>query len=290
MKSSDLLLALASGMACWMLTSCCCPCEDGCGCDPSSCDDIDLDPEYSPVPQGPRVDLGVHSHPLSFTPSKPTLHDWTAHRLRPPAYRVGYGLAPNEAAAIHQAFQDYARSVNYRDLGGERFQWSPRFGCGHDMACVFEELASRNWPAVKPIARRFRSHASQSGMNSLQAAEMVISFVQDIRYDNPKREPFGLLPPALVMSESRGDCDSKALLALMILEDLNVSSLLISSEAHRHTMLGVALPASGRSFEHRGRRYAFVECTAKGAPIGHMDPSLLRPNDWRAVPVHASTP
>jgi hypothetical protein len=92
-----------------------------------------------------------------------------------------------------------------------------------------------------------------------------------------------VLPPALVAKQRWGDCDSKALLAHMLLRHLGLQSVLISSEAHRHTMLGLALPAGGSSFEWRGRRYAFVELTAKRSPIGQINPELLRPNDWQVV-------
>jgi hypothetical protein len=170
----------------------------------------------------------------------------------------------------------------------DSFVWSPGPECRGDMRCVFEDMVARNRPGILPIAERFRTHAKSSGMTVLQATELIVAFVQDIRYEIPKKEPFGVLPPALVMSESRGDCDSKALLGLMLLREINVSSILISSQAHRHTMLGVALPASGRSFTFAGRRYAYVECTAKGSPIGHVNSDLLHPNDWRAVPVRVT--
>lgn len=268
--------ALALGLA-----SCCCPCEDGCGCDPSACEGIDLEP----APSGPRVDLGVHNHPAAHTTGNPTLHAWTARRIRPSGYQIGYRLSPAEAAGIRQALQDYARSVGYRTVDDTTFMWTPGAACQGDLRCVFEDMAVRNRAGVQPIAEAFRLRATTSGMNALEATELIIAFVQDIRYEIPKAEPFGVLPPALVMSESRGDCDSKALLGLMLLREINVSSILISSQAHRHTMLGVALPSSGRSFTYGGRRYAFVECTAKGSPIGHINPELLRPNDWRAVPV-----
>ena len=90
-------------------------------------------------------------------------------------------------------------------------------------------------------------------------------------------------PPSLVVKERDGDCDSKTLLAHMILRELGIESVLVSSDAHRHTMLGLALPSAGTTFTHRGRRYAFVEMTAKRAPIGYIDPRLLRPNDWHVV-------
>lgn len=281
MRSLPFALPLLASALSLAVASCCCPCKDGCGCDPSACDNIDLDP----APSGPRIDLGVSSHPATHTAGNPTVHEWTAQRLNPSGYRIGYRLSPTEAADIRKALNDFARSVGYRPMNDDTFMWSPGPECQGDMRCVFENMAARGRPGVLPIAERFRQRATESGMTVLQATELIVAFVQDIRYEIPKAEPFGVLPPALVMSESRGDCDSKALLGLMLLRELNVSSILISSEAHHHTMLAVALPASGRSFTYAGQRYAFVECTAKGSPIGHINPELLSPNDWRAVPV-----
>jgi hypothetical protein len=88
-----------------------------------------------------------------------------------------------------------------------------------------------------------------------------------------------------VVSEKRGDCDSKALLGHMLMGELGIDSMLISSQVHKHSMLGVALPSGGTTFTYRGRRYAFVECTAEGSPIGHINRELLSPNDWRPVPI-----
>lgn len=274
---------LAASLSLW-LSACCC-CDDGC-CDPSICDGIDFDPP----PAGPRVNLGTHSYPATYTHGAEAKHEWSAVRLRPSGYEIGYRLSPTEAASIRAALNDYARKVSYTTIDNDTFMWTPGPECQGDMRCVFEDMAARNRSSVLPIAEALRNRAKSTGMNLLDAAELVISFVQDIRYEIPKTEPFGVLPPALVMSESRGDCDSKSLLALMILRELNISSVLISSQAHKHTMLGVALPTSGRTFTYAGTRYAFVECTAMGSPIGHINGPLLRPNDWRAVPVRVLSP
>jgi hypothetical protein len=75
----------------------------------------------------------------------------------------------------------------------------------------------------------------------------------------------------------------------MMLDTLGVDSMVVTSEAHRHSMLGIALPAQGTRFKHAGREYAFTEMTAKGSPIGHINPTLLKPNDWKAVPIRISS-
>jgi len=237
------------------------------------------------LPPGTGVNLGVSSFPPGTSKFDATMYAWRARKLVPRDYRMGYALAGTEQTSIRNDLQRYARSVKHETDDGEVFRWSPPPGCRGGLKCVFEKLIARNRSDVLPIAERFRSRARSSKLDSLQTAMLVISWVQAIRYEVPKKAPFGVLPPALVAAESRGDCDSKALLALMILHELGIDGMLISSSIHRHTMLGLPLPVAGAHFRYGGRRYAFTECTAKGAPIGYMDPKLKSPNDWKAVPV-----
>ena len=70
----------------------------------------------------------------------------------------------------------------------------------------------------------------------------------------------------------------------MLLHALGFDTLLLSSSAHHHSMLGIALPVPGTKMTSAGRDYAFTEMTARGSPIGHINAELLRPNDWKAVP------
>lgn len=242
-------------------------------------------PVPEPLPPGTGFNLGVSAYPPNTSKFDATMYGWRARTLTPKDYRMGYALAGTEQLAVRDAHLSYARKVNHETDDGEVFRWTPPPGCSGGLTCVFEQLVARNRDAVRPIAERFRVRIQAAKLDSLQASTLVVSWVQAIRYEVPRKEPFGVLPPALVAAESRGDCDSKALLALMILHELGVEGMLISSSIHRHTMLGIPLPVSGSYFTYAGRRYAFTECTAKGAPIGYMDPKLKSPNDWRAVPV-----
>ena len=243
---------------------------------------VEQDPD--PPSVGPLVDLGVAAYPAG-KPEKPVDHQWVARRVKPNTYRLGYALAQKEANGIHRAQLDYAKKVRHEDQGEGRFRWFPPPGCEGDIHCVFDDLASTSRAGLEPIVQGFLRRAREAKLSSLDLAELMVSFVQQIRYEIPKAEPFGVLAPALVVSQKRGDCDSKSLLLHIMLHAVGVDSMLISSEAHRHSMLGIALPAEGTTFTASGRQYAFTETTAKGSPIGFIDPKLLRPNDWRPVPV-----
>lgn len=246
--------------------------------------ELERDDEPEPAPNVPATELGLAAYPPGASAARATNHTWLARRLHPQTYRLRYALAPAEASDVDGDLQGFARKVGYQPEGKDRFRWRPPRGCSGGIACVYQELAARSAADVAPIAARFRLRAREAKLSSFDLAQLVVTFVQAIPYEIPKSEPFGVLPPALVASRRKGDCDSKALLAHLILHDLGIDSMMIGSSAHHHEMLGIALPAPGTKFTYAGRDYAFTEMTAKGSPIGHINPHLLSPNDWKPMP------
>lgn len=256
----------------------------GAGC----CAIVELIEEASdrdPPANANASELGTAVFPPGASTSRATKHTWYAKRLRPKTYRVRYALSQDEASAVARDLRRYARDVGYQSDGKDRFRWKPPRGCAGGMACVYEAIAKRSHPDIRPLAARFRARAKAAKLSSLDVAQLVVTFVQAIPYEIPHKEPFGILPPALVASRRKGDCDSKSLLAHMILGELGIDSVMVGSSAHHHGMLGIALPVPGTKLTYAGRRYAFTEMTAKGSPIGHINPRLLSPNDWKAQPV-----
>ena len=240
--------------------------------------------EEEPDQAAERFDLGDAAHPPGNA-AEPVDHPWWLTGLEPSKYRLGYRLPEGGARALVDAYHGWARSVGHKRLDENRFQWRPPSGCTGGLQCVYATLDGQSVDGVEPIAALFRKRAAAAELDAGQLASLVVTFVQEIDYRIPSGEPFGVKPPALVVRDRWGDCDSKALLGHMILRSLGIGSVLISSEAHKHTMLGIALTTPGRSFTWSGRRYAFLETTAKRSPIGHIDPKLLHPNDWRVVPM-----
>jgi hypothetical protein len=241
-------------------------------------------PERAPSATGPATELGTAAYPAGTPSTRAVNHTWLARRLQPDTYRLYYALSPGEADAVDADLQRFARKVGYEPVGKDRFKWRPPEGCAEGIACVYQSIAARSASDVAPIAARFRARSREARMSSFDLAQLVVTFVQAIPYEIPESEPFGVLPPALVASRRKGDCDSKALLAHMVLHELGIDTMMIGSSAHHHEMLGIALPVQGKSFSYGGRKYAFTEMTAKGSPIGHINPQLLSPDDWKPMP------
>jgi hypothetical protein len=282
--SASTLLGLA-------LSGCCCPIELDLR-PPESDDDgdrvvtTDDDDDRTPAPRARdgEVDLGTAEHPRGNR-AEPALHPWSARGVAPSRHRLGYRLSDDSAREALGEFHGFARKVGHKKLDEHRFQWRPEPRCLGGLHCVYESLDGQDGDRIRPLAELFVDRARAADLDVAQATALVVTFVQHIRYEIPEEQPFGVLPPSLVVKEKRGDCDSKSLLAHMLLREIGVRSVLVSSQAHAHTMLAAALPAPGKSFTWRGTKFAFVETTAKNAPIGHMDPKLLRPNDWQVVDI-----
>jgi hypothetical protein len=229
-----------------------------------------------------EVNLGTAAFPPG-NDDKVVRHPWWLPDLEPKKYRLGYRLDGGAARGIEDDYHDFARQVRHKKLDPGRFEWHPPPGCLGGLQCVYQALLDGSSKGLEPIAGLFRDRAKTAKLSATQIASLVVSFVQEIEYRIPDEEPFGVRPPALVVKDKAGDCDSKSLLAHMILKSLGLRSVLISSAAHKHTMLGLALPSGGTTFTWQGTTYAFVELTAARSPIGFIQPKLLRPDDWRVV-------
>jgi hypothetical protein len=153
------------------------------------------------------------------------------------------------------------------------------------MACVYAELMRSNAKPVRALGERFVARVRSQHLSAPQAAELIVTFVQGIRYEVPGEQPFGVLPPALVPAQNRGDCDSKALLAAMLLRQVGIDAVVLSSERLGHAAVGVGLPGPGMALEHAGRSYRYAEVTSEGWPIGMVPPKYDKPRLWNVMPV-----
>ena len=97
---------------------------------------------------------------------------------------------------------------------------------------------------------------------------------------DPGKEKDADGPPALVVALSYGDCDSKSLLLIHLLGRFGIDSKLLISGAHQHAMVAINVPSSGSGRSYGGRKYAWAETTAVGAPLGWRHPSMKSPDDW----------
>jgi hypothetical protein len=224
-----------------------------------------------------RLDLGTVTYPSDAAEYRETRHNWRVSGHPPSRLTYAYGIQ-----AMNEMYVDHARL-------GKRFGWPAQIVTStrcrsRPWGCVYTAIAQRSEPDLNAVLDIMQSASADSGWSSIATARWLLAFVQDIPYRIPTEMPFEVLPPPLVVSENWGDCDSKSLLLLQLLRRAGIPATIFVSRAHAHAMVGIAVPTTGKTISHNGRRYAWAETTAS-APIGWINPSFLTPNDWYAVEV-----
>ncbi|WPB79131.1 transglutaminase domain-containing protein [Archangium violaceum] len=229
--------------------------------------------------------LGMALVPDSTPLGQARTYEWRAESLLPPEYRVGYGLGESLASSLENQHRAYGRKLRFRPLSRARFTYQAPPGCHQDMRCIYAELMRSNAEPVHALGTRFVEHIRARRLNPLEAAELIISFVQRIHYTEPRGEPFGVLPPALVAARNEGDCDSKAVLAVMLLRQAGIDAAILYSDPLAHAAVGVALPVRGPPIRLGDRVYRYAELTTEGWPLGMIPPQHDKPHLWKVLPM-----
>ena len=177
---------------------------------------------------------------------------------------------------------------------GSSFEYQVPEGCsGRIWSCIYDDVLDRSEVDLAPLLARIETAAVEEGWSRATTARALLAFVQEIPYRVPDRQAFGVFPPALVASHYWGDCDSKSLLLIALLDRVGIDAILLLSRAHQHAMVAVAvggsaLPAAERGLRHEGREYLWAETTAPRAPLGWRNPRFAAPDDWTVVPLGES--
>lgn len=95
--------------------------------------------------------------------------------------------------------------------------------------------------------------------------------------------PYGVNPPSLFMGDLAGDCDTRALLLVAVLQRLGFDATILLSEHYHHAMLGLAMPSRGASISRNGRSYYFWETTNTGFRLGEIHPDCSDLSQWSIV-------
>lgn len=139
-------------------------------------------------------------------------------------------------------------------------------------------IALESRPALATLAEQLKQNGGSDEEARRKTVEAVLDFVQDIPYalldNNGIRGGRGFLSPRQVLSENRGDCDSKVTLMAAILGQLYPELGQVMVFIPDHALLGVALPpgADDKKLEWEGKTYLLMEPTGPAElPLGKLD-------------------
>jgi len=193
--------------------------------------------------------------------------------------------------------EDYIKSAEKRGtmpsrLGKFDYLWSR----------VYKVLVEDSQDEIAFVADSLSELATQDGLDQMQLAELVVTFIQDIPYswvipgDCEKFDsggkpclgnvPYGIITPYEFLHTQYGDCDTRAVLIYAILERLGFDPMIVVSDEYAHAMLALNVPASGDYLELKGKKYYFWETTATGWPVGMLPPNTNNKAYWKITLAH----
>ncbi len=136
-------------------------------------------------------------------------------------------------------------------------------------------------PTTKPTATSVAGPRFGAAAEPRAYAEALLAWVQGFRYE---RDPKGsdVVNPISAAFESRGDCDSRALVMAILLRRENIRSILMISLEYEHALAAIDAPGAGARYPFLGKNWLVAETTAK-VGIGLVDQTQADPASWIGV-------
>lgn len=115
----------------------------------------------------------------------------------------------------------------------------------------------------------------------------ILSWTQGFEYErNPNGADFTNIPDAFTLR--KGDCDSRALLMVIMLNQMGVDAVLLVSPEYSHAVAAVDCPGEGARFPVGNKKYLICDTTAKVAK-GLIAQDMADQSRWFAVSFYAFT-
>lgn len=151
-------------------------------------------------------------------------------------------------------------------------------------AGVYNILLSNNKERLNNLASSFVWFQEKNELSDREILQIIIDFIQQIPYEIPDNY-YGLYSPSDVLYRNAGDCDSKSILAALILKKLGYDTAIFYSDEYRHAMLGINVPSVGEYKQLNGKSYYFTEMTASGWQIGDISPDCVDLKYWHIISI-----
>jgi len=175
---------------------------------------------------------------------------------------------------------------------------------------LYDYIDRKDTPSLDLVAKTFQNINTQSKLNQMEFAEMVVSCIQDIPYSFVFQEEclpahyyedsikdileecpdccignimYGIQNPVSFIQNLKGDCDTRTVIIYSILKDFGYDVAILNSEFYRHSILGINLPASGLHKIYNGKKYVLWETTAKHFEVGYLSPNFNDVSHWNVV-------
>ncbi|MBW8192299.1 hypothetical protein K0504_14775 [Neiella marina] len=183
-------------------------------------------------------------------------------RLVNSGYSYSVHLDGRDADDIKQAKQILRRLINQTENQYLKDRHLTKFQDGYGMQGIIPDhlyYARANQQPLAPLIGAFYKQVHQLPPHI--AIDRIISFVQAIPYSSLDRIESSFISPASVIFDNKGDCDSKAALAIALIRGVYPRRKLAIVYLKKHALLAVnfGYDVQGDWFNHEGERWLPAE-------------------------------
>lgn len=117
---------------------------------------------------------------------------------------------------------------------------------------------------IHTVAQFLKDRSEENGYDT---GEFILHFVQALRYDdnNHQIERF----PSETLIDYAGDCSDTALLYASLMQEINISNILLQYKQGNHLAVGIwSNDRNGTYYPYIGRKYYYCETTGSGFAFG----------------------
>lgn len=140
-----------------------------------------------------------------------------------------------------------------------------------------------NYNRLRRIARIVASEITDDfeSLTPLEQSIMLLDWIQEFEYLRTGTLS-DFMSPIDTVFEAAGDCDSRSLLYVMLLEYIGIDSILMVSSEYSHSLTGVAVEGMGAHYYFEGSEYLIAE-TTDNVSIGLVDQTMSDPAKWMGI-------
>ncbi len=144
----------------------------------------------------------------------------------------------------------------------------------------YQMLYKDSWYDMRSLAETIAGRFEGHGLSRSEYAGELLSWIQGFAY----RRTGGLsdLEPAWgCLNNGEGDCDRLGLVYMALLDPIGINSVLMVSQKHGHSLVGVDVGGPGARFPFLDTRWLVAELTAD-VSLGMIAAEHADPADWVA--------
>jgi len=142
---------------------------------------------------------------------------------------------------------------------------------------IYRELYS----SLSPLADYWKARVDAGQVTRDALPQAVLSWLQNYSYSR-KGGLTDISTPWQTLKERSGDCDSKSLIYLALMQQLGVNGILMVSATLSHGMAALDVSGAGARFSFADRQWLVAELTAT-VNIGMIAKDMADPSQWIGI-------